>query len=111
MTSRDSTLIPWTWVGVSVTLIIVTLALFTGCAGMEYEWVKVNEESPRPWSYLYPADVDWACRRVGASTVGMDRILGCAIPRSDGCTIYLPRNPQKWIVEHEEKHCMGWVHS
>ena len=93
-----------------IVLLIILAFFLDGCTSLDYDWKHTKLPSPQPWVYIYPEDVDAACRAAGALTVGFERILGCATSSSSGCTIYLPKRAPAWIIEHEEKHCLGWTH-
>lgn len=93
-----------------VLLVLVAFAL-DGCASLDYAWERTRAPSPQPWTYLYPADVDLACRKAGSNTAGNLRILGCATSTRTGCTIYLPSHPPAFLVAHKQKHCAGFDHN
>mgnify|MGYP001613529058 CR=1 FL=1 len=91
-------------------VLLIFLAFFLdGCASLDYDWQRTKPPSPKPWHTIIVQDVDKACRAAGAALT-TDRILGCATWRADGCTIYLTPNAPTWIIEHERKHCEGWIH-
>ena len=81
-----------------------------GCANYDYEWKQTHPPSLKPWAYVYALDVDLACRSIGAKAAAGKKITGCAQWLPVGCVIYLPENPPPWIVEHEERHCLGDTH-
>lgn len=101
------------WCRRLVFLIGVPLVLFfllAGCASYEYDWKRTNSASVKPWLYVTVADVDATCRSFGTPASTSRRINGCAQWKPVGCIIILPHNSPKWIKEHEERHCEGWVH-
>mgnify|MGYP001587803187 CR=1 FL=1 len=95
---------------IMILILLLAIFLLEGCASLDYDWQRTKAPSPQPWVYVYPADVHAACIKAGASTAGLDRILGCATSSPTGCTIYLPRRAPAGIIAHEEKHCAGFTH-
>lgn len=96
-----------------VTAIAIIAALYlSGCASMDYEWKQERPASIKPWRYVVVEDVDRTCRELkqAEGQVALGRNNACATWRPVGCMIYLPQNAARWIVEHEERHCMGWSH-
>ena len=90
--------------------IIACIALLTGCASFDYDWQRAHPAAPKPWRTVIVQDVDATCRALHSQGVGIERILGCATWRADGCTIYLPEGAAPWTVAHEQRHCAGWTH-
>ena len=91
-------------------LVIPLLCLFAGCAAFERQWWQAREPSPKPWYYVAVNDPAKVCGPILRKAEGADRILACAVPTRRDCTMYLPKDAPRWIVEHEEKHCRGWQH-
>lgn len=109
--NEDRVLITWVIVGG----VVVLACLISGCAVQDvreheemhcagfthqeeapngqpfrYEWQQTRAASAKPWIYLSVADVDFACRTVGADPAHrLDRINGCAQWKPAGCVIYL----------------------
>ena len=89
---------------------VILLLLLSGCASFDHDWKKTRPESVKPWLYVYALDVDLACRGFGAQAAAGHRINGCAVWKPVNCVIVLPYNPPAWLIEHEERHCMGEIH-
>lgn len=88
----------------------VCVVFLYGCAGLGYNWRETRAPAPKPWKYVYVNDVDAYCKSLNVHVSGFGAVQGCANYWYGGCTIYLPKNPERWVVEHEEKHCAGWEH-
>lgn len=86
----------------------VVLALLCGCAAPSYSWYKVREPYPKAqWRYLYTSMASYICReRVGNAT----QPHACATWHDHYCEMVLPPNAPAWMVQHEERHCLGWAH-
>ena len=109
--------IPWLAVAALAVIIPACVGALAGCASFEYDWRQAHKPAPRPWQYVTVPDIDRACRLMGSQSAGIERILGCAVWRQDGCTIYTAPNPPAWVLLHEANpddkvpsHCGGWVH-
>ena len=102
-------IIPWTIIALLIVLVALGFAL-SGCASMDYDWQHTHPAAPKPWRTVIVKDADATCRALGSTGIGIDRVLACATWRIDGCTIYLPKDAPQFIVEHEERHCMGDTH-
>jgi hypothetical protein len=84
-------------------LLSACLAL-TGCA---YNWQPTHAPIPADrWRYVYTDDANRLCRAHG---LPWDTIA-CAVWGDGNCTMYLPPQAARWIIEHEQKHCQGFTH-
>ena len=108
---RTPPLIP-AWLLIATAAAIMAALLVTmGCATMDYRWQQTRPASAKPWFYVTVADADFTCRTLGADPErSLARINACAQWQPVGCTVYVPENAPRWIVEHEEKHCLGFTH-
>jgi len=91
--------------------VLVVIIMVSGCATFDYVWWKAWPESVKPWVYVTALDVPLACHTLGFDpdrTKG--RINACAQWRHEGCLVVLPSDAPRWLIEHEERHCEGWVH-
>ena len=90
---------------------VILLLLLSGCATTDqYQWKQTKAPSGKPWGYIYALDTDTLCRGLGSKASFALKIQGCSIWKPVGAVIVLPYNPPKWLVEHEERHAMGWDH-
>lgn len=55
-----------------------------------YVWTQTLPASVKPWLYVYAADVDLACRMLGAQAIIGSSIYGCAQWKPANCIIILP---------------------
>ena len=91
-----------------VLLPFLVAILLTACAethtdAQGYKWQKLNEPIPeKNWIYRFEVDATIYCANKPAC-VQINR-------KENTCTIFLPRQPPLWLVEHEEFHCEGWEH-
>ena len=76
-----------------------------------YTWSKDNVSIyPDAWFIEYvPADeVRLRC--------GLEpKAIACSVRRPNAagvleCYIYTPRSAPRWVLAHEMRHCLGWVH-
>ncbi len=91
---------------------IILICLLAGCAapGFDYAWTQARPASVKPWLYITVADPDRTCRAIGTSSLYLGSIAACATWKPVGCVVYLPKDAPRWMIEHEERHCMGEVH-
>ena len=102
-------MIPWKAILILTPLVVWWAFSCSGCATFDRHWEQRFAPSPKPWYYVHLEDVESHCKTLqGNHTNG--RVLACAQPTKRDCTIYLPKDPPQWLVEHEEKHCRGWLH-
>jgi hypothetical protein len=86
---------------------LATLAL-AGCVALPNDWVKVRDVDQRPYTYQYihPDDTDRVCREHGATGDGY--VLACAVYGK--ALFVLPFGASQDLIEHEEKHRLGYEH-
>ena len=88
-------------------IFLSSCAILPGVDEQGYTWVPLTMSHVIPkenWRYYYVDDIVEYC---GPKT------YGCATMRYgrfSSCEIYLPKNPPEWLVKHEERHCLGWIH-
>ena len=104
----------WTWpslIPVRFGRALLLIFGLSGCASFGYQWEQTRAPSVKPWLYVTVTDTDFACRSAGADLERrLSRINACAQWKPIGCVIYIPENAPRWMIEHEERHCMGEQH-
>ena len=81
----------------------LSAALLVACDGDELS----KPEKPRGWTVItWVQETPEVCGNVRGS------FNGCASISQDGrnCTITMPENAADYVIAHEFKHCMGYVH-
>ena len=92
--------------------LVAAAALAQGCSlpPVSAEWLpEPAHPELRPYHVEIPKEqLAQACANAPALA-----LHGCAVrvPQERLCIIYTTPNPEKWVMDHERKHCAGWDHS
>jgi len=79
-------------------------------------YLPANEEwEPKPGHQALPATFAQVDGQGIRSHCGDPRgvyLHGCAVRDFDKhvCVVYTRADPQKWLIDHERRHCDGWDH-
>ena len=110
--------IPWILAFPPTAILAISIAvLLSGCAStFDYQWVKVREPIPldrRSEIFTTAMVIEKACGkapRVSVHTITTTQACAMSTTTLDWCFIYLPVGAPKWMIEHEHKHCDGYIH-
>ena len=104
-------LIPFWLLALTAAAIGMAVWATVNASMFDYDWQQTRPASAKPWFYVKVQDTDRTCRAIlGTNASAMERINGCATWQPTHCIIYITPDAPRWIIEHEEKHCLGFTH-
>lgn len=99
--------------------LLATLALACGCTTVQIVGPDSQGYTWRKATFPIPPEA-WFVEFVPAGEVmlhcGLEpKAVACSVrrPGPDGaleCHVYVPTNAPNWVLPHEMRHCLGWVH-